>query len=131
MGLVAVHGPRVAMCAAGPSCTPAFPPQQQPAGPPLSPLLCLPPRPPHAFASNLRPHPFRSAKACWLAGHYADIEFGDGQGKGPTFSALLQRVVAAIGGERRREGGGGCWLLALRCSANLRCVAGAGGVRSA
>lgn len=40
-----------------------------------------------------------SAKACWLAGNYADIEFGDGQGRGPTFSALLQRVVAAIGGE--------------------------------
>ncbi|PSC72993.1 importin beta-like SAD2 [Micractinium conductrix] len=43
------------------------------------------------------PHGHLRAKACWLAGHYADIEFGDGQGKGPTFSALLQRVVAAIG----------------------------------
>lgn len=57
--------------------------------------------------SPLCPPPvLRSAKACWLAGHYADIEFGDGQGKGPTFSALLQRVVAAIGGERWGQGKG-------------------------
>lgn len=42
------------------------------------------------------PHGHLRAKACWLAGHYADIEFQDGQGQGPTFAALLQRVVAAI-----------------------------------
>lgn len=44
------------------------------------------------------PHGHLRAKACWLAGNYADIEFGDGKGRGATFAALLQRVVAAIGG---------------------------------
>lgn len=43
------------------------------------------------------PHGHLRAKACWLAGNYADIEFGDGKGRGATFAALLQRVVAAIG----------------------------------
>jgi hypothetical protein len=46
------------------------------------------------------PHGHLRAKACWLAGHYADIQFQDGQGQGPTFTALLQRVVAAIAGAR-------------------------------
>ncbi|KAL4855989.1 Importin beta-like SAD2 [Chlorella vulgaris] len=45
------------------------------------------------FAS---PHSHLRAKACWLAGIYADIQFHDGQGQGPTFAALLQHVVAAI-----------------------------------
>lgn len=73
---------------------PALPPAARPPihAPPQSKLSCLTAR-------------TCSAKACWLAGHYADIEFGDGQGKGPTFSALLQRVVAAIGGERPGERG--------------------------
>ena len=50
------------------------------------------------------PHGHLRAKACWLAGHYADIQFQDGQGRGPTFAALLQRVVAAIGGGCRPAG---------------------------
>lgn len=42
------------------------------------------------------PYGHLRAKACWLAGTYADIEFSDGQGRGATFTALLQRVVQAI-----------------------------------
>lgn len=37
------------------------------------------------------------AKACWLAGQYADAPFSEGGGRGATFSALLQCVIAALG----------------------------------
>ncbi|KFM27576.1 Importin-7, partial [Auxenochlorella protothecoides] len=42
------------------------------------------------------PHGHLRAKACWLAGAFADISFQDGQGKGPTFTALLHRCVRSI-----------------------------------
>lgn len=45
------------------------------------------------FAS---PHGHLRSKACWLAGLYADTVFTEGQGRGATFSALLQCVITAL-----------------------------------
>ncbi|KAK2079907.1 hypothetical protein QBZ16_002302 [Prototheca wickerhamii] len=45
------------------------------------------------FASR---HGHLRAKAAWLAGCFADVRFADGQGRGATFAALLQRCVAAL-----------------------------------
>ncbi|KAL3141839.1 hypothetical protein ABBQ32_004507 [Trebouxia sp. C0010 RCD-2024] len=36
------------------------------------------------------------AKACWVAGQYAEIEFRDGGGRGPVFGSLFQKVVNAF-----------------------------------
>lgn len=36
------------------------------------------------------------AKACWVAGQYADIDFRDGSGCGPTFDALFAQTVQAL-----------------------------------
>ena len=36
------------------------------------------------------------AKACWVAGQYADIDFRDGSGCGPTFNALFAQTVKAL-----------------------------------
>ena len=42
------------------------------------------------------PHGHLRAKGCWLAGLYADTFFAEGQGKGATFSAMLQCNIAAL-----------------------------------
>lgn len=36
------------------------------------------------------------AKACWVSGQYADIDFRDGRGCGPTFSELFGSTVKAL-----------------------------------
>ncbi len=38
------------------------------------------------------PYGHLRAKAVWVAGTYADIQFPDGQGSGPTFTALFGKV---------------------------------------
>lgn len=89
------------------------------------------PPPPPPFSPPLVP---RSAKACWLAGIYADIQFHDGQGHGPTFAALLQHVVAAIAGQwwrvvacgAQRMGRLAVWLPGWECWLAGR-LAGVGG----
>ena len=42
------------------------------------------------------PYGYLRAKACWVAGQYADIEFQAGAGQGPAFSSLFQKVVDAF-----------------------------------
>ena len=42
------------------------------------------------------PYGYLRAKACWVAGQYADIDFRDGQGCGPVFGSLFQKVVNAF-----------------------------------
>lgn len=79
-----------------PSLLPTRPPllqEKKPYSGQLEPMLLQ-----HVVPLFESPHGHLRAKACWLAGNYADIEFGDGKGRGPTFAALLQRVVAAIAG---------------------------------
>lgn len=45
------------------------------------------------FAS---PHGHLRSKGCWLAGLYADTMFTEGQGRGATFSSLLQCVITSL-----------------------------------
>ena len=42
------------------------------------------------------PYGYLRAKACWVAGQYADIEFQAGAGQGPAFGSLFQKVVNAF-----------------------------------
>ena len=42
------------------------------------------------------PYGHLRAKACWVAGQYADIDFREGSGQGHTFNSLFQKVVNAF-----------------------------------
>ncbi|DBB04276.1 hypothetical protein WJX77_005934 [Trebouxia sp. C0004] len=42
------------------------------------------------------PYGHLRAKACWVAGQYADIDFREGSGQGQAFSSLFQKVVNAF-----------------------------------
>ena len=42
------------------------------------------------------PYGHLRAKACWVAGQYADIDFRGGSGQGQTFGSLFQKVVNAF-----------------------------------
>ena len=42
------------------------------------------------------PHGHLRAKACWVAGTYADIQFEGGAGKGRTFQLLMRHVIQAL-----------------------------------
>ena len=46
-----------------------------------------------AFSS---PYGHIRAKACWLCGQFADIEFREGSGQGTTFQAMFTHVVKAL-----------------------------------
>ncbi|GMH35700.1 hypothetical protein BSKO_03568 [Bryopsis sp. KO-2023] len=41
-------------------------------------------------------HAHLRARACWVAGEYADLKMKDGKGTGPTFGMLLEKVVALM-----------------------------------
>lgn len=41
-------------------------------------------------------HGHLRSKACWVTGHYADIEFKDGTGHGPTFQTFFELTVKAL-----------------------------------
>ena len=42
------------------------------------------------------PHGHLRAKACWVAGTYADIQFEGGAGKGRTFQLLMRHVIQGL-----------------------------------
>ncbi len=42
------------------------------------------------------PHGHLRAKACWVSGTYADIQFEGGAGKGGTFQLLMQHVIQSL-----------------------------------
>lgn len=42
------------------------------------------------------PYGHLRAKACWVAGQFADIDFREGRGQGRSFNALFQKVVNAF-----------------------------------
>ena len=42
------------------------------------------------------PYGHLRAKACWVAGQYADIDFRGGSGQGQAFGSLFQKVVNAF-----------------------------------
>lgn len=42
------------------------------------------------------PYGHLRAKACWVAGQFADIEFREGSGRGQVFGNLFQKVVNAF-----------------------------------
>ena len=42
------------------------------------------------------PFGYLRAKACWVAGQFADIEFQEGAGQGPAFGSLFQKIVNAF-----------------------------------
>ncbi|KAK9818968.1 hypothetical protein WJX74_009075 [Apatococcus lobatus] len=42
------------------------------------------------------PHGHLRAKACWVAGTYADIQFEGGAGKGRTFQLLMRHIIQAL-----------------------------------
>eukprot|EP00887_Chlorella_sp_A99_P003658 scaffold7.g3658.t1 len=65
--------------------------QKRPYSGQLEPMLLQ-----HVVPLFASPHGHLRAKAAWLAGTYADIEFADGQGRGPTFQSLLQCVIGAL-----------------------------------
>ncbi len=46
-----------------------------------------------AFGSK---HGHLRAKACWVSGRFADIEFKDGAGYGPTFVTFFSLAVKAL-----------------------------------
>lgn len=50
----------------------------------------------HVIPLFSSPHGHLRAKGCWLAGLYADTHFAEGQGRGPTFTAMLQCVIASL-----------------------------------
>lgn len=41
-------------------------------------------------------HGYLRAKACWVSGRYADIDFKDGTGFGPSFINLFTLTVKAL-----------------------------------
>ena len=41
------------------------------------------------------PYGHLRAKACWVAGQYADIDFAEGTGQGQAFTSLFNKVVNA------------------------------------
>jgi hypothetical protein len=50
----------------------------------------------HVIPLFASPHGHLRSKACWLAGLYADTTFTEGQGRGTTFSTLLQCVITSL-----------------------------------
>lgn len=46
-----------------------------------------------AFSS---PYGHLRAKACWLCGQFADIDFREGSGQGSTFQALFAQTTKAL-----------------------------------
>lgn len=42
------------------------------------------------------PHGHLRAKACWVAGTYADIQYEGGAGKGRTFQLLMRHVIQGL-----------------------------------
>ena len=42
------------------------------------------------------PYGYLRAKACWVAGQYADIDFAEGAGQGQAFTSLFNKVVNAF-----------------------------------
>ena len=50
----------------------------------------------HVLPLHRSPYGHLRAKACWVSGIYADIEFAEGAGMGQHFNALFAACVQAL-----------------------------------